>query len=145
MGASSAPGADPGPRAGLLLPSRVLAGDGHVARQARTTAALGGGRGAVAELDVSLLGRVQAAGPVLDPEFWRDRRVLVTGHTGFKGSWLTLWLQSLGSRVSGLSCGMPSEPSLYEVARGKQGMAEEAGADLRTVPSVDADEGRAAP
>lgn len=39
----------------------------------------------------------------LSPEFWRGKRVLVTGHTGFKGSWLTLWLQSLGAQVSGFS------------------------------------------
>ena len=36
------------------------------------------------------------------PGFWRDRRVLLTGHTGFKGAWLSLWLQSLGARVDGL-------------------------------------------
>ena len=90
----------------------------------------------MAELDVSLPGRVPAAGPVLDPEFWRDRRVLVTGHTGFKGSWLTLWLQSLGSRVSGLSCGTPTAPSLYELARVGEGMAGEVVADLRDFPAV---------
>ena len=37
----------------------------------------------------------------VDPDFWRDRRVLLTGHTGFKGAWLALWLQSLGARVTG--------------------------------------------
>ena len=51
-----------------------------------------------------------------DPDFWRDRRVLVTGHTGFKGAWLTLWLGKLGARVTGLSRGVPSAPSLYELA-----------------------------
>ena len=43
----------------------------------------------------------------VDPSFWRDRRVLLTGHTGFKGSWLSLWLQSLGARVTGFSVGVP--------------------------------------
>ena len=38
-----------------------------------------------------------------DASFWRDRRVLVTGHTGFKGAWLVLWLTGLGARVSGFS------------------------------------------
>jgi CDP-glucose 4,6-dehydratase len=53
----------------------------------------------------------------VDPEFWRDRRVLITGHTGFKGAWLSLWLQLLGARVSGFSLGGPTVPSLYALAR----------------------------
>lgn len=52
----------------------------------------------------------------IDPRFWTDRRVLVTGHTGFKGAWLSLWLQSLGARVTGLAPGPPTQPSLYELA-----------------------------
>ena len=52
----------------------------------------------------------------IDPDFWRGRRVLVTGHTGFKGAWLSLWLGSLGARVAGLA--PPAQPgSLYERAR----------------------------
>jgi CDP-glucose 4,6-dehydratase len=53
----------------------------------------------------------------IDRSAWSGRRVLVTGHTGFKGAWLTLWLQSLGARVSGLARGVASTPSLYELAR----------------------------
>ena len=49
--------------------------------------------------------------------FWRGRRVLVTGHTGFKGAWLTLWLHSLGARVTGFSGAPPTEPSLFALAR----------------------------
>ena len=52
----------------------------------------------------------------IDPSFWAGRRVLLTGHTGFKGAWLSLWLQSLGARVTGLSAGAPTQPSLYELA-----------------------------
>jgi CDP-glucose 4,6-dehydratase len=52
----------------------------------------------------------------IDPSFWAGRRVLLTGHTGFKGAWLSLWLQSLGARVTGLSAGPPTQPSLYELA-----------------------------
>jgi CDP-glucose 4,6-dehydratase len=52
----------------------------------------------------------------IDLDFWTGRRVLVTGHTGFKGAWLSLWLQSLGADVTGLARGMPSRPSLYELA-----------------------------
>jgi CDP-glucose 4,6-dehydratase len=49
-------------------------------------------------------------------EFWRDRKVLITGHTGFKGSWLCLWLHRLGAKVHGYSLPPPTEPSLYEQA-----------------------------
>jgi CDP-glucose 4,6-dehydratase len=58
----------------------------------------------------------------VDPGFWRDRRVLLTGHTGFKGGWLALWLQLMGARVSGFSAGVPTRPSLYELARVNEGM-----------------------
>lgn len=49
--------------------------------------------------------------------FWHGRRVLVTGHTGFKGAWLTLWLHTLGAEVTGFSGPPPSEPSLFVLAR----------------------------
>jgi CDP-glucose 4,6-dehydratase len=52
----------------------------------------------------------------IDPDFWQRRRVLVTGHTGFKGAWLCLWLQSLGAQVTGLARGQSSGPSLYRLA-----------------------------
>jgi CDP-glucose 4,6-dehydratase len=47
--------------------------------------------------------------------FWRNRRVLLTGHTGFKGGWLALWLKALGARVHGLALPPPSEPSLWQL------------------------------
>ena len=50
----------------------------------------------------------------INPELWRDMRVLVTGHTGFKGSWLVFWLKELGAEVIGLSLPAPeNRPSLY--------------------------------
>lgn len=52
--------------------------------------------------------------PVTD--FWRGRSVLVTGHTGFKGAWLCLWLEALGAKVSGLALPPNTEPSLYALA-----------------------------
>ncbi len=52
----------------------------------------------------------------IDADFWKRRRVLVTGHTGFKGAWLSLWLQSLGAEATGLARGVPTRPSLYELA-----------------------------
>jgi CDP-glucose 4,6-dehydratase len=53
----------------------------------------------------------------VSPGFWRGRRVLITGHTGFKGSWLSLWLASMGAEVTGLSDTVPTDPSLFELAR----------------------------
>jgi CDP-glucose 4,6-dehydratase len=50
-------------------------------------------------------------------DFWHDRPVFVTGHTGFKGSWLSLWLQMRGARVSGYSLPPPTTPSMFEIAR----------------------------
>lgn len=49
----------------------------------------------------------------MNPEFWLNKRVLVTGHTGFKGGWLSLWLQSLGAEVIGYSLPPPTIPSLF--------------------------------
>ena len=53
----------------------------------------------------------------VDLEFWKGRRVLLTGHTGFKGSWLSLWLQSMGAEVTGFSLDVPTTPSLFELGR----------------------------
>jgi len=52
----------------------------------------------------------------MDKIFWNGKTVLITGHTGFKGSWLTLWLKKLGSRVIGFSKDIPTTPSLFELA-----------------------------
>ena len=51
-------------------------------------------------------------------EFWRERRVFLTGHTGFKGAWLNLWLQQLGAKVTGYALAPSSEPSLFALVSG---------------------------
>lgn len=71
----------------------------------------------------------------VDPSFWSARRVLLTGHTGFKGAWLSLWLQTLGARVVGLSDGVPTTPSLYELGRIGAEM-ESVVADVRDADAV---------
>ena len=55
-------------------------------------------------------------------EFWRSKRVLLTGHTGFKGSWLSLWLQSMGSQLQGIALTPPSTPALFDEALVAKGM-----------------------
>ena len=52
---------------------------------------------------------------MLNSNFWYGRRVLLTGHTGFKGSWLLLWLQQLGAQVWGYSLAPEAEPNLFEL------------------------------
>ena len=66
----------------------------------------------------------------MNPVFWEGKRVLITGHTGFKGSWLSLWLQSMGAKVVGYALAPPTNPSLFEVARVGLGMTSVIG-DIR--------------
>ena len=73
----------------------------------------------------------------MSPGFWRGRRVLVTGHTGFKGAWLSLWLQALGAEVTGFALAPPTEPSLFELANVASGMHSTLG-DVRDPAAVQA-------
>jgi len=59
---------------------------------------------------------------VINRKFWNGKRVLLTGHTGFKGSWLTIWLKKLGVNVTGFSKDVPTNPSLFELANVKNGI-----------------------
>lgn len=70
-----------------------------------------------------------------NPEFWRGKRVLLTGHTGFKGSWLALWLQRLGAEVTGLALPPATEPNLFALAQVDKGMQSHMG-DIRSAQAV---------
>lgn len=63
-------------------------------------------------------------------DFWQGKRVFLTGHNGFKGSWLALWLQSLGANICGYSLALKTYPNLFELAKVAQGMTSETG-DVR--------------
>jgi len=56
------------------------------------------------------------------PDFWRGRHIFLTGHTGFKGAWLSLWLQHLGATVSGYALEPPTQPNLFTLAQVDSGM-----------------------
>lgn len=61
-------------------------------------------------------------GMELNPKFWSGKRVFLTGHTGFKGSWLSLWLQHMGAEVTGYALAPPTKPNMYEMAKVDKGM-----------------------
>ncbi|WP_026618784.1 CDP-glucose 4,6-dehydratase [Ensifer sp. WSM1721] len=65
-----------------------------------------------------------------DPNFWAGKRVLLTGHTGFKGSWAALWLNKMGARVTGYALPPASDPSLHALLNG-DGLAESQFGDIR--------------
>ncbi|MCP5195825.1 MAG: CDP-glucose 4,6-dehydratase [Gammaproteobacteria bacterium] len=71
----------------------------------------------------------------MNPAFWSGRRVLLTGHTGFKGGWLSLWLQRLGAVVTGYALAPPTQPCLFETARVGEGMHSILG-DVRNLDAL---------
>src|SRR4051812_49830636 len=80
----------------------------------------------------------------MDPGFWAGRTVLVTGHTGFKGAWLTLLLHSMGATVVGVSRGVPTSPSLYALARLDE-LVQQVEADVRDWSALSAAVARVEP
>ncbi len=67
---------------------------------------------------------------MLNRDFWKGRRVFLTGHTGFKGAWASLWLDSLGAKVTGFALTPPTQPNLFEQAEVVNGIQSTIG-DIR--------------
>lgn len=72
----------------------------------------------------------------MTPGFWRGKRVFLTGHTGFKGGWLAIWLQSLGAEVHGYALNPATEPDLFTLARVGASMASHTIADIRDADTL---------
>ena len=54
---------------------------------------------------------------MINKSFFREKKIIITGHTGFKGSWLTLWLLNLGANIVGVSNNIPTKPSLFKILK----------------------------
>jgi CDP-glucose 4,6-dehydratase len=78
---------------------------------------------------------VGVTAPLPSPDFWRGRRVLLTGHTGFKGAWTALWLKRLGARTTGFALPPDTDPSLFQLAGVAQDLDSRLG-DLRAPEAV---------
>ncbi len=70
------------------------------------------------------------------PDFWRGRRVFLTGHTGFKGGWMALWLHRLGAEVGGYSLAPSTTPSLFEAARVAEACTDSVIGDIRDTAAL---------
>jgi CDP-glucose 4,6-dehydratase len=75
--------------------------------------------------------------PLPDPAFWTGKRVLLTGHTGFKGSWTTLWLAAMGAEISGFALTPDTEPALFQLAGVHRDLTSIIG-DIRNLAAVQA-------
>ena len=72
---------------------------------------------------------------VIKNKFWLGKRVLITGHTGFKGAWLSLYLKKLGAELCGVSLPPPTTPSLFELVNLKDQVKSE-NCDIRDIKSL---------
>ena len=71
----------------------------------------------------------------MNSEFWKDKRVFITGHTGFKGGWTVIWLQKMGAVIKGYALAPGEGPSLYEVANIADGIESYIG-DVRDLETL---------
>jgi CDP-glucose 4,6-dehydratase len=77
--------------------------------------------------------------------FWCNKKVFITGHTGFKGGWLSLWLNSLGAEVHGYALPPPTNPNLFDTANVKSCLKTNSIADIRDLDSIKEAIGKANP
>jgi CDP-glucose 4,6-dehydratase len=70
--------------------------------------------------------------------FWAGKKVFLTGHTGFKGGWLAIWLHKLGAQVHGFSLNPPTTPSFFDTARVAKTLATDTRGDIRDYPTLEA-------
>ena len=68
--------------------------------------------------------------------FWSDKCVFLTGHTGFKGGWLALWLADMGAKVHGYALAPPVNPSLFNVVKLQDSLASSTVADIRDATTL---------
>jgi CDP-glucose 4,6-dehydratase len=72
----------------------------------------------------------------VDPIFWKDKRVFLTGHTGFKGGWLSVWLASMGAKVTGYALAPNTNPSFFDVVDVASFLDQSHIADIRDLPPL---------
>lgn len=80
--------------------------------------------------------RPPRSGRLPDPAFWGGKRVLLTGHTGFKGAWLARWLTVLGAEVHGLALNPPTTPAIFDAAAVRGVLSSDQRVDLRSSPDT---------
>ena len=81
----------------------------------------------------------------MNPDFWRNRSVFLTGHTGFKGGWIALWLSRLGAKVYGYSLAPPTTPNLFSEIQLQEHLESSVIADIRDLPKLTAEIRKAEP
>ncbi len=74
---------------------------------------------------------------VIDEKFWAGKRVFLTGHTGFKGGWLAIWLHRLGAEVHGFSLAPTTTPSLFDTAQIEKVLVSDTQGDIRDFPTLE--------
>ena len=76
--------------------------------------------------------------PLINSEFWRNKKILITGHTGFKGSWLGLWLTELGAEVTGIGMEPDTSPNLFSQLNLKDRLKQHNIRDIRDQEGINA-------
>lgn len=72
----------------------------------------------------------------VNPEFWKDKKVFLTGHTGFKGGWISLWLSSMGAKVTGYALAPNTEPNFYDAVKIESILKKSYISDIRDLESL---------